>query len=83
MKLMVIKLAAVAAISVWLTGCSNASGEDVGTVAGAGLGALAGYSISSNNAVGSVIGAGAGALIGREIGRQHDMRHGYDRRREY
>lgn len=74
MRLLPLKLVAVAAFSIWAVGCANASGSDVGTVVGAGTGALAGYAISSDSPVGAVIGAGAGALVGREIGRRHDER---------
>ena len=74
MRLLPLKLVAIAAFSIWAVGCANATGADVGTAVGAGAGALAGYAISSDNAVGAVIGAGAGALIGREIGRRSDER---------
>lgn len=73
-KIMV-QMASVIILSGWLVGCANATGADVGTATGAGLGALAGYAITPNNAVGAVIGAGAGAMIGREAGKRHDARH--------
>lgn len=77
MRLKALKMISVIALSGWLVGCADATGSDVGTAAGAGLGALAGYAISPNNATGAVIGAGAGALVGREVGRRHDERRGY------
>lgn len=84
MKYRLLKMTSVVILSGWLVGCANATGADVGTATGAGLGALAGYAIAPNNAVGAVVGAGAGAMIGREVGRNHDARqyrrsyhHGY------
>lgn len=61
-----------------LAGCAGGyTNEDVGTVLGAGGGALVGNAIT-NDPVGAVVGAGAGALVGREIGRRADDRYYYD-----
>lgn len=61
-----------------LSGCAGGySNEELGTVLGAGSGALIGSSIT-NDATGAVIGAGAGALIGHEVGRQTDDHYRYE-----
>ncbi len=77
-KQLTIKILGICLSSVLLTSCADYyTNEDIGTVLGAGSGALIGSTIS-NDATGAVIGAGAGALIGHEVGRQTDDRYRHE-----
>lgn len=61
-----------------LSGCAGGySNQELGTVLGAGSGALIGSTIT-NDVTGAVIGAGAGAMIGHEVGRQTDDHYRYE-----
>jgi len=80
MKTVIVKFLGICLGSALLVGCAGSyTGEDMGTVIGAGTGALVGGAIT-NDALGAVVGAGAGALVGREVGRRsdhHDRHHDY------
>lgn len=55
-----------------LAGCQGVRGRDVGTIAGAGTGALVGSSLakgSTGKAVGAVGGAVVGGLVGHTVGK--------------
>lgn len=67
------KAAAIALISVAAAGCStwdNMSSRQKGTVAGAGLGGVAGAAISDGSVLGTVGGAAIGGVIGDQVGKR-------------
>jgi len=59
----------VAAIAfvLGLTACSDMSRQDRNTVAGAGVGAVAGSVLTGGSPVGAVGGAAVGGVIGHEV----------------
>lgn len=59
-----------------ITGCKNMKGRDIGTVAGAGAGALIGSQIGggSGNVLATVGGAAAGGLAGHYVGKSMEKK---------
>ncbi len=53
-----------------LGGCSGMSKQDKHTVAGAGIGGVAGAALTHGSALGTVGGAAVGGLIGHETGKK-------------
>lgn len=64
----VTKVLLVATLMISLTGCSNMSRRDRGTLLGAGVGAAAGYA-ATGNATGAAVGAVGGGYIGNRMSR--------------
>ncbi|MBK1642756.1 osmotically-inducible lipoprotein B [Chromatium okenii] len=60
----------VCAILISLGGCSGMSRQDQHTLAGAGLGGVAGSVLTNGSAIGTVGGAAVGGLIGHETGKK-------------
>lgn len=71
-----IRTLAVSAAMLALAGCGNLSRTETGTLAGAGVGAVAGSAVSNGGIVGPAIGAVGGAALGHELATP-------DRRRDY
>lgn len=57
------------ALALGLTACADMRGRDIGTIAGAGGGALVGSQLTGNPAVGAVLGAVGGGAIGHYAGK--------------
>ncbi|MGD9107798.1 MAG: glycine zipper 2TM domain-containing protein [Gammaproteobacteria bacterium] len=55
---------------IGLVGCNNIRNRDVGTVVGAGAGALAGHAISGGSTAATVGGAVVGGVAGHYIGKK-------------
>jgi surface antigen len=72
-------IGAVAAAAIALSGCQGTGGdaETLGTLGGAGAGALLGSQIGAGtgNTVATVLGAVGGALAGRALGERLDQRN--------
>lgn len=62
------KIAVISTLVIGLTGCSNMSRKDRGTLLGAGVGAAAGYA-ATGNGTGAAVGAIGGGYIGRQMSR--------------
>ena len=73
------KTLGIIVIASGLSACAGMSHTESNTLAGAGIGAVAGSVISGGNPVGTVAGAAAGGIIGHEIGESKDRREGYRR----
>jgi len=52
-----------------MSGCSGMSKQSRSTVAGAGIGGVAGAVLTNGSAVGTVGGAAVGGVIGHEVGK--------------
>lgn len=69
----IVRVGAIAALAVALAGCSswdNMSSRQKSTVAGAGLGGVAGAAISGGSVLGTVGGAAIGGVIGDQVGKR-------------
>lgn len=61
---------AVATVLVGLTGCAGMSHRDRNTIAGAGIGAVAGSLLTGGSTLGTVGGAAVGGVIGDRVGKK-------------
>ncbi|AKJ67996.1 MULTISPECIES: glycine zipper 2TM domain-containing protein [Pandoraea] len=61
--------AAVFFIAIGLAGCAGMSRQGQDTVAGAGVGAVAGAVLTGGSALGTVGGAAVGGLVGNQVGK--------------
>lgn len=69
----IVRVGAVAALAFALAGCSswdNMSHRQKSTVAGAGIGGVAGAAISGGSVLGTVGGAAIGGVIGDQVGKR-------------
>lgn len=57
-----------------VSGCSGMTAREQNTVAGAGIGGIAGAVLTHGSAVGTVGGAVVGGVIGHELGEDHRYR---------
>ncbi len=65
------------AVLIGLGGCSGMSRQDQNTVAGAGIGGVAGAVLTNGSAAGTIGGAAVGGIIGHEMhGGGYWDRHG-------
>jgi osmotically inducible lipoprotein OsmB len=67
------------AVLVGLGGCSGMSRQDQSTLAGAGIGGVAGAVLTDGSAIGTVGGAVVGGVIGHEISKDRDGDRNYNR----
>ncbi len=67
MKKQTLKFAALVALAVSMTACSNMNERDRNTAAGAAIGGVAGSVLSGGSAAGTVGGAAVGGVIGNQI----------------
>ncbi|MDD2924612.1 glycine zipper 2TM domain-containing protein [Rhodoferax sp.] len=58
----------VSAVLLALTGCAGMSHRDRNTIAGAGIGAVAGSILTGGSTLGTVGGAAVGGVIGDRVG---------------
>ncbi|OBW91996.1 glycine zipper 2TM domain-containing protein [Gallibacterium salpingitidis] len=65
----IIKLTTISILMLSLAACGNLSKRDKSTIAGAGIGAVAGSVLSSGSALGTVGGAAVGGIIGNQVGK--------------
>ena len=64
------------AVLIGLGGCGGMSRQEQNTLAGAGLGGIAGSLLTDGSAIGTIGGAAVGGVIGHEVGNDQD----HDRR---
>lgn len=69
------------AVLISLGGCSGMSRQDQSTLAGAGIGGVAGAVLTDGSAIGTVGGAAVGGVIGHEIGADRDEDRNRNRNR--
>lgn len=65
----IIKLTTISILLISLTACAHLSKRDKSTIAGAGIGAVAGSVLSNGSSLGTVGGAAVGGIIGHQIGK--------------
>lgn len=63
------KLVMISAVAVSLSACGHMSTRDKSTIAGAGIGAVAGAVLSGGSGLGTAGGAAVGGVIGNQIGK--------------
>lgn len=63
------KVLLVSALAVSLSACSHLSTRDKSTIAGAGIGAVAGAVLSGGSGLGTAGGAAIGGVIGNQVGK--------------
>ncbi|HVI88121.1 MAG TPA: glycine zipper 2TM domain-containing protein [Dongiaceae bacterium] len=59
----------IAVTVVGVLGCSGMSRRDTDTVAGAGIGGVAGAVLTGGSALGTVGGAAVGGIVGNQVGK--------------
>jgi len=68
----------VLTVLIGLSGCNGMTRRDQNTVAGAGIGGVAGAILTNGSAIGTVGGAAVGGVIGNQIGGDRsERRHGH------
>ncbi|MFC0323576.1 glycine zipper 2TM domain-containing protein [Gallibacterium melopsittaci] len=65
----IIKLMAVSVVILSVAACGNLSKRDKSTIAGAGIGAVAGAVLTGGGTLGTVGGAAVGGVIGNQVGK--------------
>ncbi|WP_159992162.1 glycine zipper 2TM domain-containing protein [Pelistega ratti] len=63
------KIVLVSTVAVALSACGNLSTRDKSTIAGAGIGAVAGSVLSGGSGWGTAGGAAVGGVIGNQVGK--------------
>jgi osmotically inducible lipoprotein OsmB len=63
------------AVLTGLSGCGGMSRREQNTVAGVGIGGVAGSVLTHGSTIGTVGGAAVGGVIGHEIGTDSNNRH--------
>jgi osmotically inducible lipoprotein OsmB len=68
----IIKIVLSCALVLGLVACQDMKGRDIGTISGAGVGAVVGSQIGGTgtvNAIGAAGGAVVGGIVGHEVGK--------------
>lgn len=63
------KMLVISALAVSLSACGHLSTRDKSTIAGAGIGAVAGAVLSGGSGLGTAGGAAVGGVIGNQVGK--------------
>lgn len=63
------KVLLVSTLAVGLSACGHLSTRDKSTIAGAGIGAVAGAVLSGGSGLGTAGGAAVGGVIGNQVGK--------------
>ncbi|UZD15412.1 glycine zipper 2TM domain-containing protein [Gallibacterium anatis] len=65
----VTKVVMISVLALTLSACAHLNKRDKATIAGAGIGAVAGSVLSNGSALGTVGGAAVGGVIGHQVGK--------------